>query len=71
MRGIDKKLCRGGGHDVAHSKDEPYPHGSSQSTRGELRVIQIFTINGIIEKANKNAPIVETVFINVKPSVGR
>jgi hypothetical protein len=68
---MDKKLCRGGGHDVAHSNDEPYPHGSSHSTSGELRVIQIFIINGIIEKASKNEPIVETVFINVKPSVGR
>jgi hypothetical protein len=71
MRGIDKKLCRGGGHDVAHSKDEPYPHGSSQSTSGELRVIQILIMNGIIENASKKEPTVETVFINVKPSVGR
>jgi hypothetical protein len=23
MRGIDVKLWRGGGHEVAHSKDEP------------------------------------------------
>src|SRR3546814_16004103 len=25
MRGIDVKLCRGGGDEVAHSSDTPYP----------------------------------------------
>lgn len=28
MRGSSVKLCRGGGHEVAHSKELPYPHGS-------------------------------------------
>ena len=23
MRGIDSKLCRGGGHEVAHSREQP------------------------------------------------
>jgi hypothetical protein len=34
-------------------------------------VIQILIANGIIERANKKEPIVETVFINVKPSLGK
>jgi hypothetical protein len=71
MRGIVKKLWRGGGHVVAHSSDAPYPQGSSTPTKGALRVIQMLAINGIIENASKNDPIVETSFINVKPSVGR
>jgi hypothetical protein len=28
MRGIDVKLCRGGGQLVAHSSERPQPHGS-------------------------------------------
>jgi hypothetical protein len=31
----------------------------------------MFIANGIIERANKKEPIVETVFMNVKPSVAK
>jgi predicted DNA-binding transcriptional regulator YafY len=31
-RGVSKKLCRGGGQEVAHSSERPKPHGSSTST---------------------------------------
>ena len=65
------KLWRGGGQDVAHSNDEPYPQGSSVSTFGEFREIHKFMKNGIIDKASNPDPTVETIFINVKPSVAR
>ena len=65
------KLWRGGGQDVAHSSDAPYPQGSSTPTSGDFRVIQTFIKNGIIERANKPEPIVEIVFIVVKPSVAK
>ena len=71
MRGIEVKLWRGGGHEVAHSSEEPYPHGSSTPTNGLLRVIHTLTKKGIIESANKKEPIVDTVFMKVKPSVGK
>src|SRR5215831_12798254 len=32
MRGIEVKLCRGGGQDVAHSSELPQPQGSSSVT---------------------------------------
>jgi hypothetical protein len=62
------KLCLGGGQEVAHSKDEPYPHGSSVLTIGEVRDCQIFRKNGIMESANRPEPTVDTIFIKVKPS---
>ena len=62
------KLCLGGGQDVAHSNDEPYPHGSSVFTNGEVLDCQIFKKNGIMESASKPEPTVETIFIKVKPS---
>ncbi|CAB5063851.1 unannotated protein [freshwater metagenome] len=65
------KLCRGGGHEVAHSRDAPYPQGSSTVTFSVLRVIQILIKNGIIESASRNEPTVEIIFIVVKPSVAR
>ena len=65
------KLWRGGGHDVAHSSEEPYPHGSSTPTIGDFLVIQTFIKNGIIESAKRTEPIVEIVFIVVKPSVAK
>ena len=71
MRGIDVKLWRGGGHDVAHSSDEPYPHGSSTPTNGDLRVIHTLIKNGTIDSASKNEPTVEIIFIPVKPSLAR
>lgn len=61
-------MCRGGGQEVAHSKDEPYPHGSSVFTIGDVRDCQIFRKNGIMESANRPEPTVETIFIKVKPS---
>jgi hypothetical protein len=65
---MEVKLCRGGGHEVAHSNDAPYPHGSSVSTLGEFLEIQIFIKNGTIDNASKPEPTVETIFIKVKPS---
>ena len=38
IRGIEVKLCRGGGQDVAHSSDRPQPHGSSTPTSGLFRL---------------------------------
>jgi hypothetical protein len=65
------KLCLGGGHEVAHSRDDPYPQGSSVVTFGELRDIHTFIKYGIIDKARRNEPTVETIFITVKPSVDK
>jgi hypothetical protein len=65
------KLCLGGGQEVAHSKDEPYPHGSSVFTFGDFREIQIFMKYGIIDNASRPEPTVETIFMNVKPSEAR
>jgi hypothetical protein len=62
------KLWRGGGQDVAHSNEAPYPQGSSLVTFGALRDCQIFKKNGIMESARSPDPTVETMFINVKPS---
>ncbi len=61
MRGIDVKLCRGGGHDVAHSSDRAFPHGSSTVTRGALRqVTYMFRKNGMIEMARIADPMEES-----------
>jgi hypothetical protein len=62
------KLCRGGGQEVTHSKDEPYPQGSLLLTFGEVLVFQIAIKNGIMESASKPEPTVEIIFIKVKPS---
>jgi hypothetical protein len=40
-------------------------------TEGVERVIQILIANGIIESASKPEPTVETIFINVKPSLAK
>ncbi len=32
IRGSSVKLCRGGGHEAAHSSEFPWPHGSSTVT---------------------------------------
>src|ERR1039458_5732200 len=37
IRGIRVKLCRGGGHEVAHSSELPQPHGSSTVTCSPYR----------------------------------
>src|SRR5690606_3951826 len=61
MRGIDAKLWRGGGQEVAHSSDAPSPHGSSKVPLGALpAVIQTFRKNGSIDAPRMTAPIVET-----------
>ena len=61
MRGIEVKLCRGGGHDVAHSSDAPYPHGSFTVTRGAFRAVtHTFSRNGSIDSPRIIAPTVET-----------
>jgi len=69
--GIEVKLCRGGGHEVAHSRDEPYPHGSSLVTFGAVLDFQTAIKNGIIESASKPEPTVETMFMKVNPSEAR
>src|SRR3954452_17297334 len=64
MRGMDVKLWRGGGHEVAHSSDRAVPHGSSTVTLGARRaVIQTFQRNGSIDTARIAAPNVESSFI--------
>jgi hypothetical protein len=62
------KLWRGGGHEVAHSRDAPYPHGSSTVTFGEFFDCHTAIKNGIMESASKPDPTVEIIFIPVKPS---
>lgn len=62
------KLWRGGGHDVAHSKEAPYPQGSSTVTFGEFFDCHIAIKNGIIDRASNPEPTVEIIFIPVKPS---
>ena len=65
-------MCRGGGHDVAHSSDPPNPQGSSTSTFVPWRqVVYTFQKNGIIDTPNNIAPMVEIWFIQVKSSSGR
>src|SRR5215470_12805597 len=39
MRGIDVKLCRGGGQEVAHSRELLQPHGSSAVTFSPWRAV--------------------------------
>jgi hypothetical protein len=65
---MEVKLWRGGGQDVAHSNEDPYPQGSSLVTLGAFLDCQTFKKNGIIESANRPDPTVETIFIYVKPS---
>jgi hypothetical protein len=62
------KLCRGGGHEVTHSREEPYPQGSLLVTFGAVLDFQTAIKNGIIESANKPEPTVETIFMKVNPS---
>src|SRR5215213_7578537 len=72
MRGSVTKLCRGGGQEVAHSSDAPYPQGSSTFTRAPVRqVFQTLYMNGSVEAPSRNAPAVEIWFSRVKPSPGR
>jgi hypothetical protein len=66
--GIDVKLCRGGGHEVAHSSDPPKPQGSSTLTLGEFLLCHILIKNGIIERASSPEPTVEIIFMPVNPS---
>src|SRR4051794_20927038 len=37
IRGISRKLCRGGGDEVAHSSELPWPQGSSASASRPYR----------------------------------
>src|SRR5215218_9301724 len=72
IRGRLTKLCRGGGQEVAHSSDAPYPQGSSTFTRAPVRqVFQTLYMNGSVEAPSRNAPAVEIWFSRVKPSPGR
>ena len=69
---MDTKLCRGGGHEVAHSSERPKPQGSSASTLGaRLAVRYTFQRKGSVDRPSRNAPIVEMVFKVVKPSLAR
>ncbi|CAM5483000.1 Cytochrome b6 [Streptomyces avidinii] len=40
IRGSAWKLCRGGGQPVAHSRERPQPHGSSDVTRTPMRAVR-------------------------------
>ncbi len=65
--GSSLKLCLGGGHDVAHSKLIPQPHGSFTFTKGALRqVLYTFHKKKSVDPPNRKAPIEETVFPKLK-----
>ena len=66
------KLRSGGGLDVAHSSDMPWPHGSSTSTtRPALYDLYTFQMNGSVDAPRMKAPTEEIMFQVVKPSLGR
>lgn len=66
------KLWRGGGQEVAHSREPPKPQGSSTSTFLALRwVVYTFQKNGIMDTPSSMEPMVENWFIQVNPSSGR
>src|SRR5699024_5669711 len=66
------KLCRGGGQEVAHSRELPCPHGSSTVTFGACRqVLYTFHRNGSVETASSTAEKVDTWFIQTKAGSGR
>ena len=57
MRGMLVKLCRGGGQEVAHSREAPYPQGSFTVTRGALRAVtHTFSRNGSIDMPEDHRP---------------
>src|SRR5699024_1036302 len=71
-RGRVTKLCRGGGQEVAHSRELPKPHGSSTVTFGACRqVLYTFHRNGSVEMASSTAEMVDTWFIQTKSGSGR
>src|SRR5699024_4328849 len=71
-RGRVTKLCRGGGQEVAHSRELPKPHGSSTVTFGACRqVLYTFHRNGSVETASSTAEMVDTWFIQTKSGSGR
>jgi hypothetical protein len=43
---MEVKLCRGGGLEVAHSRERPQPQGSSTSTFGLLRARMTLRMKG-------------------------
>src|SRR6478752_10375911 len=52
-RGSEMKLCRGGGQLVAHSKELPYPQGSSARVNSPYRHdLTTFHTNGSTEAPN-------------------
>ena len=72
IRGRVRKLCRGGGQEVAHSRDLPYPHGSSTSMRlPYLAVFQMLNRNGSVDMPRRNAPMEDVVLSAVNPSASR
>src|SRR3954462_556444 len=72
IRGSVVKLCRGGGHEVAHSSERPKPQGSSTSTCSPyLAVFHTLWRNGSVDMPSRNAPIVERVLSAVNPSAAR
>src|SRR5690348_12104642 len=63
IRGIDVKLCRGGGQDVAHSRELAYPHGSSAVTGSPCRDVRYtFQRKNRVDPPRMNAPTVEIWF---------
>jgi hypothetical protein len=72
MRGIEVKLCRGGGQGVAHSRERPQPQGSFAVTFGARREVMIT----LMKKRDRqhprtNEPDVGIVFSVVQPSAAR
>ena len=63
IRGIEVKLCLGGGQDVAHSSELLKPHGSSSTTRSPcFHVLYTLQKKNRLDTPRMNAPIVETWF---------
>src|SRR3954447_9140653 len=70
--GISRKLCRGGGDEVAHSRELPCPQGSSRSAgRPYFHDRNRLKRKGIVDAPRTNEKMVETVFSVVNPSLGR
>src|SRR4029077_17188586 len=71
MRGIDVKLCRGGGQDVAHSRELACPHGSSAVAGSPCRdVMYTFQRKNRVDAPRMNAPTVE-IWFSVVARCGR
>src|SRR5699024_3580157 len=55
IRGSEWKLCRGGGHEVAHSREAPKPQGSSTS----IFSVRIWARTTLRRKGRGEAPMMK------------